>query len=234
MYYFDYFACSNATINMTEIADYINNDFKAIDSQETIVAVQDFFSELTFSHFPVVEEEIYIGCISSEDIETIDVDKKIIDNKYILERFYAKTDMIWLDVLEVFSKNNTNVVPVLDKNNKYVGYYVINDIMKFFNETPFLKDPGGIIIVSKAIIDYSISQIAQIVESNNAKLLGVFISDADVYTVQITLKVSNGPINEIIQTFRRYNYEIISENFEDNYINTLKERSNYLDKYLNI
>ncbi len=41
-------------------------------------------------------------------------------------------------------------------------------------------------------------------------------------------------MNEIIQSFRRYDYEIISEHFEDNYINTLKERSDYLDKYLNI
>ena len=43
-----------------------------------------------------------------------------------------------------------------------------------------------------------------------------------------------GAINEIIQTFRRYNYEIISEHQEDAYIENLKERSDYLDKYLNI
>jgi hypothetical protein len=46
------------------------------------------------------------------------------------------------------------------------------------------------------------------------------------------MKISLGAINEIIQSFRRYNYEIISEHQEDNYINSLKERSDYLDKYL--
>jgi hypothetical protein len=39
-------------------------------------------------------------------------------------------------------------------------------------------------------------------------------------------------MNEIIQTFRRYNYEIISEHQEDNYINNLKERSDYLTNTL--
>jgi hypothetical protein len=72
------------------------------------------------------------------------------------------------------------------------------------------------------------------VESNNGKLLGVFVSAADIENIEITLKINVGPINEIIQTFRRYDYEIISEHHEDNYINTLKERSDYLDKYLNI
>jgi hypothetical protein len=106
--------------------------------------------------------------------------------------------------------------------------------MKFFHETPFLKEAGGIIIIKKGILDYSMSQITQIIESNNGKLLGLFISDSDTESIEVTIKISLGAMNEIIQTFRRYNYEIVSEHHEDNYINNLKERSDYLDKYLNI
>ena len=219
---------------MTEITEYIANDYKAIDSQDSIAAIQDFFSELHFSHFPIVEEGVYIGSIASEDIETFDSDKKGTDYRFTLEGFFTRTNTMWLDVLEVFAKNHTNLVPVLDENNTYVGYYEIEDILKFFHETPFLKEPGNIIIVEKAILDYSMSQIAQIVESNNGKLLGLFVSEADVGSIQITMKISLGGMNEIIQTFRRYNYEIISEHQEDSYINNLKERSDYLDKYLNI
>ena len=219
---------------MTEISNYITNDHKAIDSQETIAVVQDFFDDLSFSHFPVVEEEVYIGSIASNDIETFDGNKKVFDYRYSLEGFFARNSMIWLDVLEVFAKNNTNLVPVLDEKNKYVGYYEISDIMKFFHETPFLQEPGGIIIVKKRTSEYSMGQITQIVESNNGKLLGLFVSEADAENSQVTIKISLGVMNEIIQTFRRYNYEIVSEHFEDNYINTLKERSDYLDKYLNI
>jgi Mg/Co/Ni transporter MgtE len=219
---------------MTEITNYITNDYKAIDSQESIAVVQEFFDDLNFSHFPVVEEEMYIGSIASDDIETFEANKKVTDYRYSLEGFFARSTMIWLDVLEVFAKNNTNLVPVLDEKNKYVGYYEITDIMKFFHETPFLQESGGIIIVKKRTSEYSMGQIAQIVESNNGKLLGLFVSETDSENIQVTIKISLGVMNEIIQTFRRYNYEIVSEHFEDNYINTLKERSDYLDKYLNI
>ena len=219
---------------MTDLKDYITNDYKAIDTQETIGAVQDFFDDLTFSHFPIIEEGIFIGSIVADDIETFDSDKKVTDYRYTLEHFFARTNMIWLDVLEVFAKNHANLVPILDENNKYIGYYEIEDVIKFFHETSFLKEPGAIIIVSKNIIDYSMSQITQIVESNNGKLLGLFISNSDINTIEITLKISAGSLNEIIQTFRRYNYDIISEHDEDNYINNLKERSDYLDKYLNM
>lgn len=219
---------------MIDITNYITNDYKAIDSQETIADVQDFLIDLAFSHFPVVEEEIYIGSIASEDVETFISDKKIIDYRYSFEKFFVRTNMVWLDVLEVFAQNHTNLVPVLDEENKYVGYYEISEIISFLNETPFIKEPGGIIVVKKAVLDYSLSQITQIVESNNGKLLGLFISEADPVNVQVTLKINLGPMNEILQTFRRYNYEIISEHQEDNFLNTLKERSDYLDKYLNI
>jgi predicted transcriptional regulator len=219
---------------MAEIADYISTDFKAIDSHETIAAVRDFFAELNFSHFPVIDEDIYIGSISSDDIETFDSDKKVIDYKYTLEGFFARTDSIWLEVLEVFAKNHSNLIPVLDENNNYVGYYEIEDIMSFFHHTPFLKEQGKIIIVKKGVLDYSMSQITQIVESNNGKLLGLFISDSDVESVEVTIKISSGALNEIVQTFRRYNYEIISEHNEDNYITNLKERADYLDRYLNM
>ena len=65
-------------------------------------------------------------------------------------------------------------------------------------------------------------------------MLGIFISETDATTVKITIKFYSLEVNKIIQSFRRYNYEIVSEHHEDNYINNLKERSDYLDKYLNI
>jgi CBS domain-containing protein len=177
---------------------------------------------------------VYLGCISAVDAETFEAQKSIVDYRYALEGFFVRTTMIWLDVLEVFARNNANAVPILDETNKYVGYYEITDVIKFLNETPFLKETGGIIVVEKPAADYSMSQIAQIVESNNGKLLGVFVSEANVEKVQVTIKITLGSMNEIIQSFRRYNYDIISEHHEDDYLNTLKERSEYLDKYLNL
>ncbi len=104
----------------------------------------------------------------------------------------------------------------------------------FLMKHPFLSEPGGILIVEKGINDYSFSEISQIAESNNAKLLGAFISKMDEDLVQITLKISNTSLNDVIQTFRRYSYNIISGHEEDSYIESLKERSQYLDKYLNM
>ena len=219
---------------MTILTDYINQDLKPLDIQDTVANAQDFFLDVPFSHFPVIEEGVFVGNVSSEDVETFEFDKKLIDYKYTFEGFFTRSNSVLLDVLDDFAKNESNVVPVLDEQNNYVGYYELEDIVKIFNETPFLRELGGIIVIEKGINDYSFSQISQIVEGNNSRLLGAYISNAENGKIQITLKISEGSINEIIQTFRRYQYDIISQHQEDDYLKTLKERSDYLDKYLNI
>ena len=217
---------------MLEITDYINNDFKAIKSSDSIESVMDFFEESRFSHFPVVEDGVYIGCVSSEEVETYDTSKKISDYSYSLKGFFVRTNLFWIDVLEVFSRNNTTVIPVLDEENNYVGYYEITEVIRNFYDTPFVKDFGGVIIVEKSILDFTMSQVVQIVESNGGKILGLYVSNTTPDKVQVTIKIVLGGMNEILQSFRRYEYDIISEHKEDVFLNDLKDRSAYLDKYL--
>lgn len=219
---------------MNEITDFLNTNIKALRTTDTVADAQDLFAEYPFSHFPVLEDGVYIGCAGAEDVELLDIEKTMDDVRFNFERFFVRDTTLWLDVLEVFAKNETNLVPVLSAENKYLGYYEITDIIKFFDQTPFLKEAGGILVVEKGVLDYSMSEVSQIVESNNGRLLGLFISEASMNKVQITLKISLGGLSEIIQTFRRYNYDIITEHQEDAYLNTLKDRSDYLDKYLNI
>lgn len=219
---------------MTLLSDYINNDFKALKIDELVPKVQDFFEEINFSHFPVLENDTYIGSISRNELETFDFDKNLSDYKYSFESFFTRENSVLLEVLEVFSKNHSNLIPVLNDDNKYLGYYEIEEVIKTFQETPFLSESGNIIIVKKAILDYSMSQIAQIIESNNGKLLGIYVSNSDLNSVEITLKINVGDINDIIQSFRRYNYEIVSNHQQDDYISILKENANYLEKYLSM
>ena len=82
--------------------------------------------------------------------------------------------------------------------------------------------------------EYSASEVSQIVESNNGKLLGLYVSQESSDLTQVTVKISSEDINEIIQTFRRYNYNIISQHEDDFYLQDLKDRSDYLQKYLDM
>ena len=233
--YIFYLICNSFEIrNMNKITDFINNQYKALQVSDAVADAVDLFLDVDYTHFPILEHTIFLGSISKDDSELFSGTDLINDHKYNLTRFFVRNDMNWFDVLEEFSKNHTNLLPVLDDKNNYLGFYELDDVLHFFNETTFVKENGGTIVIEKETADFTFSQICQIVESNGAKLLGVFISYKSTTKTEITLKISQNNFNEIMQTFRRYNYTILSEHQEDAYLADLKERSDYLNKYLNI
>jgi hypothetical protein len=97
----------------------------------------------------------------------------------------------------------------------------------------FLKQ-GALLSVEKAYNDYSLSEISQIIESNNIKLLGLFVSSQNNGMTQITIKIENSGLSAVFEALRRYGYNIISGHEDDEFLKTLKERSSYLDRYLNL
>lgn len=217
-----------------QLENLIINDLSPIDINDTIGDVKMMFSQLTYSHIPVKNGDFYIGCISETDAHCFESHKVLADINYSLEGFYVRNTTNWLDVLEAFAQNDSNVMPVLDEQSNYLGYYELNDIIHLFNETPFFSETGGIIIVEKGIFDYSFSEISQIIESNNAKIFGALISKFDNDKVQVTIKIGNAILNDIVQSFRRYGYNIVSGIEQDTYVENLKERSDYLKKYLDL
>lgn len=218
-----------------ETAPFILKEFKPFTLESKINDVKLFFKETAFSHFPIVKNNELIGLISKIDIDAIDADeKKLEDFNYLINLFFAEQSENLLELIKIFAANETNLVPVIKEDYTYLGYLDLIDILHVYNETPFLNNEGVVLVLEKEIQDFSFSQVCQIVETNKGKVLGLFISETSAAIVKITLKFSAQEINEIIQTFRRYNYHVLSKHKEDFYLEDLKERSDYLQKYLNI
>jgi hypothetical protein len=213
---------------------HIIGDIDIFTLDDSIEDIVEFFQDSTYSHIAISENGKFLGILCEEDVHDFEKDKKISDYRFNLEAFFVRNDTNWLDVLETFARNETNLLPVLGSDDEIVGYYDLTDIVGTFIDTPFFTEPGGIIVVAKGIKDYSFSEIAQIVEGNNARMIGAFITDIRNDVIQITIKIGTSDLNEIIQTFRRYNYNILFGNNDDQFLEDLKERSDYLEKYLNV
>ncbi|HET8855337.1 MAG TPA: CBS domain-containing protein [Salinimicrobium sp.] len=216
------------------IRSYITDIPQIIGTGTRIGDLQEFFTENSYSHIPVEKDHIYQGSLPGEDVDSYDSEKRVEDYLYALENFYVRDDDNWLEVLDIFSKNDANILPVLDENNSYLGNVELSDFIKIFVHAPFLNLSGAILIVEKGYKDYSFSEISQIIESNGTHILGAFISSLEKDVAQITIKIGQSGLNTILQSFRRYGYNIISTHQEDAFQSSLRERSDYLDKYLKV
>jgi predicted transcriptional regulator len=215
--------------------NYILKDIRPFRLATDVAQMKKGFDRYPYSHLPVVDQRLYLGTISREEVEmTKSDDIKLSDLKHQIQPYYVTENMNWFEVLQYFATYNTNFMPIVNADQKYLGYYELDDFLNIFKCTPFLHEEGVILVVSKNMNDYSFSEISQIVESNNATLFGAFVSKIDKDIAQITLKLSLHDITNTLHSFRRYNYEILKEFEKDKYLEELNERSNYLQKYLNI
>ena len=218
-----------------DLTTYITADLKVLSLTDKLSSAKALFLACSFSHLPIVKDNQLIGLIAENDFQDIELNEDLIEKHLdLIQHFSTLNTNVWINLIKLFATNRTNILPVIDDKQRYLGYYELNDILQRFLETPFLNEGGYLIIVEKNILEYSFSEISQIVEANNAKILGAFITKRVGDTVQITLKISDHDISNTLQSFRRYNYHVIAGNIEDQYFEQLKERSEYLQKYLNI
>ena len=107
--------------------------------------------------------------------------------------------------------------------------------MQGFAKITSVESPGGIIVLELNSKDYSLSEIANIIESNDAKVLGIYVSSfPDSTKLEVTIKLNKMDIKPVLQTFGRFNYSVKASFSEEQDNDILKERFDSLMNYLNI
>ncbi len=212
-------------------------DIPLFNLEASVAEAQTFLGGKNYSHLPVVNENnLWDGNISCEEIQNSDPCKKISDLLYTAEHFFIPedSDKSAFECMDLFAQFNSNIIPFIAADRKLLGIIYKDDLLLKWADTLFFTERGKTILIEKAFNQYSLSEITQIVESNNAKLLGIFtLSEADKST-QLLIKTNNINTKSIIEDLRRYQYTILSKHEEDTYYTDLKNQSDYLNKYLNI
>jgi signal-transduction protein with cAMP-binding, CBS, and nucleotidyltransferase domain len=213
---------------------FILNDIAPLSLQDKVKEAQLLFSQLTTSHVIIEDDGNFFGLLSETDALCFEATKPISDFSYAIERIFVLESTLWLETLEAFSKNKTNVMPVLNAEGQYLGYYELNDVIGLFRSTPFCAVPGHILVIEKNYVDFSFSEITQVVESNGGEVLGLFRSRLEQGQIQLVLKIGQRELNAVLQGLRQYDYTVKSIHQEDDHLKVLKERAAYLDRYLKI
>lgn len=214
--------------------DHILSTIPVFDVADSLKEAILFFTHSTYSHVAVTEDGVFLGLLGEADLDSFQETIPIEEFRYQLESFFVSPEASWLDILAVFTRNEANVLPVVNAEGKVLGYYDLNDVVSIFTDMPFLTQQGAILVVTRPLKDYSFSEIAQIVEGNNTRLMGAIITEIKNDVVEVTMKLGDSNINEVIQTFRRYGYNILFGSADDQFLDNLRQRSDYLDKYLNV
>ncbi len=207
---------------------------KTSDTGQTALNWMEIFR---ISHLPIVNNQDFLGLISDTDIyDTNQPDEPIGNHELTLLKPYVTDDQHLFEVIGLAARLRLSVVPVLNNKNHYRGVITTNDLIRYIAGMSSMDQPGGILVLELIEQDYSLSQIAQIVESNNIKVLSMYITSPRESTrLELTLKVNSTDLLALIKTFERYNYDVktwVTTN--DSIDRFYSERFDLLMKYLNM
>lgn len=215
--------------------DLITEEIPPLKHTDTAQKALNWMEEFKVSHLPVLKKGNFVGVISESDIlDKMEMDKTLDELFQHLPRPYALDSDHIYQVLAKIAEDKLSLIPILDHNEKYLGCTSVHHLLTLIANTGSIKESGGIIVLEMARNDYSMSQIAQIVESNDARILSSYImSTPDSTNVEVTLKINQIELDRIIRTFERYGYNVKASFQKSDMEDDMKFRYEALMNYLN-
>lgn len=216
--------------------DLITDEIPPLKVSDTGRKALRWMDEFKVWHLPVIKNSELIGLISESDLIDNSPSEEIISKikpNYITT-FVSENQHVF-EVVKIVSVMNLSVIPVLDSNKNYLGSISIHRLMNAIAAMPVVGEPGGIIILEMNLNDYSLAEIARIVEGDDARILGTFItSHPDSTKMEVTLKINKSDLSSILQSFERFKYNVTASYHQSEHKETLKDRYDALMNYLNI
>jgi hypothetical protein len=216
--------------------ELISEDIPPLKTSDTGERALAWMDEFRVSHLPIVNNVDFLGLISESDILDFNSSNEPIGGHSLnLSRPYVFDYQHTYDVLKVMSSLKLSVIPVLNDKEQYLGLIHLSTLLQHFAEMASMKESGGLLVLELNLHDYSLSEIARIVESNDAKILSSYISSQiDSTKLEVTIKINRTDLSAIIQTFNRFNYTIKASFHQSEYVDDLKDRFDSFMSFLNI
>lgn len=194
-----------------------------------------WMEEFRVYHLPVLDKDNnYLGLVSEDNL--IDMDDLSLPLQHISKELmtaFIYEDAHMFEMMKLVGDLKITVVPVLSKENEYLGSTHVLHLMKIISKMSSVVEMGSIIVLEMSRHDYSLAQIAQLVESNDAKILSSYItSEPDSTLLNVTIKVNKSNVDPILQTFVRYDYNIVASYAQSRMQDDIKRRFEELMKYI--
>lgn len=217
--------------------DLINPIVPSLNINDDIARASSLMDDLHLPMLPVLEGEHFRGFIHEDALYDEFFDKSVLGAyPLIANNCTVYQDQHFYEVVKVASECQNGLVAVLATEDIFLGVISAEDLIQGFAKTIAVQSPGSIIEFSLKQIDYSLAEITRLVEAENAKVIGCFLSNDpnDSSLVRVTLKFDKKNVSHIVATLKRFNYQIVRIIQEENLISYEKERLDALMKYLSI
>jgi predicted transcriptional regulator len=217
------------------VDEHILNDFSALGITERVADLLSSMEDLKISHLPIIHEGQYLGLISEDDLLDIeDIDDNLEKHLKVLKPYSISAQDHLYAAIKTIADGNLSCLPVLDDEKKYIGYLSPQELMFNLGRQLSYNELGSVIVLRVAIRDYYISKISQIIESEDALILGLQLRKDGNDFILVSLKINQQDLSRILKSFERFEYDVVEVYHQTLFDDDDSDPFDALVKYLNI
>jgi acetoin utilization protein AcuB len=216
------------------LISYAVPPLKMADSGEKALS---WMSDFHVRHLPIVAEDgTLVGIISEDEIlNFFEPELSLAENEPELIHKFAYDYQHLYDVMKLIVDTNLSVIPVLNRDNKYIGIITLEVLIKHLADSGAVTHPGGILVLEMSPRDYSLAEIARLIEGEKAVILSSFItSPYGQDHLELTLKLNKQDLKHVIATLERFQYTVKASFHESDALDMLQDRYDLLMKLINM
>ncbi len=217
--------------------ELISDIVPALKTSDTGLDAINWMEVFRVSHLPIVNNMAFLGLISDVDIYDLNkADEPLGNHTLSYSKPYVYENQHIYDVIELASRLKLTVVPVLDQNDEYLGLITQGQLLERFADLIAAHTQGGIVELELQMRDYSLSEIARIVEDADAKILSLYVTPLlEEDKCSIAIKLNRTDLEPVLNAFDRYGYSVSTTYVDsDSYDETVKRNYDSLMKYLSM
>ncbi len=216
--------------------DLITDEVPPLKITDTVELALDWMEQFKVSHLAVVNNRELIGIVSETDLLDYErPDEQINVAKLHLSRTAIHQHQHAYDLIRLMSSLNLTLIPVIDEKEMYKGCATLKGVIQNLSTMMSVQNPGGVIVLELNQNDYSVTQIGNIIEGNDAKILSLHVSSQPESTkLEVTIKINREDLSRVLQTFHRYNYSVKATFQHGDFDRGINDRLNEFLHYLNI
>jgi CBS domain-containing protein len=191
--------------------------------------------DFDLQHLAVVKDDYFIGLVAKSDLLDTDTSNNLEKLSDQFLRLGINADAHFLTALDLFTKHQITLLPVLNEQQECIGFITFQQLNDRLAQFLGVDQPGAILVLSVAPMQYSLAEMSRLVETNNAQILQLnTFFDPSNGNLVVTLKLNKDEAGVIIATFQRYDYQVLYYFGNAPLNNDIEQHYHHLMNYLDV
>lgn len=218
----------------------IQTDIPPLSVSDTIKEAKAHMSDLRARTLPVVDPTTrkLVGQLSMEQLEAAGDDSRPVSDLELSEAIKVYGGQHIFEAARYMLQYEMVLVPVVDDEWTFHGFIHKKKVLEELSHMLNLSEFGSVITVELDQHDLTLSEIVHLIESEDAKILGITVEtpgkDQEKDSFLISIKLNLKDVSRVAATLRRYDYTVVTDSGNEVFGMDLESRADELMKYLDM